>query len=338
MEKNRYPFFDNAKYLLIILVVIGHAIEPFIKNDLALMVLYKTIYLFHMPAFALISGFLAKNYNPTTDLGKIAKKTLIPYLVIESLIDILNTYPTIRLTPLTPSWGMWFLLSYFCWYFLLPYYKKLKNPIFTSLIIGLLVGYFNDIGPFMSISRTLVFMPFFLFGYLTKREILEKNISSWKIIFTVSCILLFIMNMKISYNYAFLHQSLSYYSFNILTHGWLWRSILYLAATFFTILFLRSISSNTLFYTKWGGNTLYAYLSQIIFFTTLEKIKFYTYIDTTYEKIALILAAILITTLFSTNTFKEMLLKIFAVVSKFTTNITRKIIDEINKKIILIKQ
>ena len=59
----RNPYFDNAKAILIILVVIGHIIEPFIEDIYTLKIIYEFIYTFHMPAFILLSGYFFKTYQ-----------------------------------------------------------------------------------------------------------------------------------------------------------------------------------------------------------------------------------------------------------------------------------
>ena len=57
VQKNRLDYIDRAKGILIILVVIGHIWQsgP----------VFNTIYVFHMPAFFVISGLLLGLRNPT---------------------------------------------------------------------------------------------------------------------------------------------------------------------------------------------------------------------------------------------------------------------------------
>lgn len=78
--KNRDYLFDNYKTLLILLVVIGHFIEPCYDNNWLLTGLKWLIVSFHMPAFIFISGYFSKKDLPITLL---IKKLLIPYVVYE---------------------------------------------------------------------------------------------------------------------------------------------------------------------------------------------------------------------------------------------------------------
>src|SRR5699024_5972287 len=74
-----------------------------------------------------------------------------------------------------PHWSLWFLFSLFCWHILLTWFKKIPAvPSMTlAVLVGLVVGYFGDVGHTFSLSRTFVFFPFFLIGYwLTKDQVM----------------------------------------------------------------------------------------------------------------------------------------------------------------------
>ena len=58
----RDPFLDNAKYLAIILVVGGHLIEG-LRDVAYAHALYFFVYLFHMPLFIVVSGYLSRNFT-----------------------------------------------------------------------------------------------------------------------------------------------------------------------------------------------------------------------------------------------------------------------------------
>ena len=57
--KQRDYLFDNYKALLIVLVVMGHFIEPCYRNNEFLYTLKWLIVSFHMPAFIFISGYFS---------------------------------------------------------------------------------------------------------------------------------------------------------------------------------------------------------------------------------------------------------------------------------------
>ncbi len=86
MATSRDSYFDNAKFLLIFLVVFGHIIRSYIHDNDALLHIYKFIYTFHMPAFILISGYFAKGFNRHGYVKKIAWKLIVPYLIFQESI------------------------------------------------------------------------------------------------------------------------------------------------------------------------------------------------------------------------------------------------------------
>ncbi len=58
--RRRVPFWDNARFACIVLVVLGHGIQRLIYDSDISYAFYLWIYAFHMPAFALISGYFSK--------------------------------------------------------------------------------------------------------------------------------------------------------------------------------------------------------------------------------------------------------------------------------------
>lgn len=68
--KARDYYFDNAKFILIFLVVFGHLMQPFVADYDSVHILYIFIYTFHMPAFILISGYFAKGFRKSGYLKK----------------------------------------------------------------------------------------------------------------------------------------------------------------------------------------------------------------------------------------------------------------------------
>ena len=55
--RRRVPFWDNARFACIVLVVIGHGTQRLIYDSDVSYAFYLWVYAFHMPAFAIISGY-----------------------------------------------------------------------------------------------------------------------------------------------------------------------------------------------------------------------------------------------------------------------------------------
>lgn len=152
---------DNIKFLLIFLVVFGHLLELFVSSKGTL--LYLLIYSFHMPAFVFLTGYYAR-FEPK----KIVLKLIVPYIIFQVLYVYFSGN---RLQFTTPYWILWYLFAVIIWKLLLPLCeKKLKLSLIIAVIIALLAGFDDTIGYYLSLSRIIVFFPFFLLGNLLSKE------------------------------------------------------------------------------------------------------------------------------------------------------------------------
>lgn len=124
----RESYFDNAKFILIFLVVFGHFLQTFIVDYAGVRVLYIYIYTFHMPAFVLISGFFAKSFGKPGYLKKTMKKLILPYVFFQLIYSIfyyfLLSKDNLSIQFLDPEWSLWFLLSLFFWNVMLFIFAK----------------------------------------------------------------------------------------------------------------------------------------------------------------------------------------------------------------------
>ena len=173
-RKSRDLYFDTLKFLLILLVVIGHTLEKFgrIETDSFSLGMYFTMYTFHMSLFVFISGYFTSNDKQKgwKSIVKIAE-TFIVFQLIRlclsgdwSFIDII-----------TPKWTLWYLLSLICWrsiVILLPPPSKISQKhkllwFLFSIVLCILVG-FIPIETEFSFQRTFNFFPFFLAGFFMK--------------------------------------------------------------------------------------------------------------------------------------------------------------------------
>ncbi|WP_018664091.1 acyltransferase family protein [Heyndrickxia acidiproducens] len=176
---SRSSYFDNAKFILIYLVVLGHLISPFKGNDNFLFTLYTVIFLFHMPAFILISGYFSKSFKKKGHLLKTVKKILVPYLIFQSIYSIYYYFTGVEhklsFNYFVPHWSLWFLLSLFFWNIFLYFFARIRwTGLGIAVVLGIGIGYWDDAGSFLSLSRTFVFFPYFLLGYLLEPAHLQK--------------------------------------------------------------------------------------------------------------------------------------------------------------------
>lgn len=119
MAAKRLIWADSLKGWLIILVVLGHAIQYTIGSESESNHLWSLIYSFHMPAFMAISGFLANRNKssmvkafPWNKLYRRFRQLIVPFglwtIVLLIVINSLNLESLVKYL-LYPDKGLWFL-------------------------------------------------------------------------------------------------------------------------------------------------------------------------------------------------------------------------------------
>ncbi|GAA0605728.1 acyltransferase family protein [Virgibacillus siamensis] len=229
--------------------------------------LYLWIYTFHMPAFIFLAGFFAKGSGNWKYIINLAKKLLVPYLIFQLLYTAYYFFigkEGWQSGIFYPQWSLWFMFSLFSWHILLVGFKKLPAAagIITTIVIGLVAGYFGDIGHTFSLSRTIVFFPFFLMGYwMTKDQVMVLKRKGLQI--TAVAVLVgtaAAIYIAPEFNSGWLLASKSYGDLGLPEFGGLARLLVYgtSAAMSFSILALIPQSHSKA--TKLGARTLYVYL------------------------------------------------------------------------------
>ena len=167
MVKLRNAYYCNLKLFLIWLVVLGHLIEPDIGSSPGLYRLYRWIYLFHMPLFAFVSGLFLKS---SAHCLRQLRRMLPVYLLCQSAAAVLG------LTSWhTPWWVLWYLLSLCFWLLAGALLLRLNRGkwliLALSFAAGCLAGQIDWIARPFSLSRTIVFFPWFWLGVLLPPEL-----------------------------------------------------------------------------------------------------------------------------------------------------------------------
>ena len=163
---------DNIRFVLIFLVVFAHLLEvcsPFRGSGL----IYKFIYVFHMPAFIFLFGYNAK-YSPK----KILYRWCVPYVIFQCAYILFSKFilkDNIDFQFTTPYWLLWYMLACMYYQLLLPLFdtndkRKQITVIICAFVLSLLIGYEKSVGYYMSLSRFFVFLPWFLLGYYCKKN------------------------------------------------------------------------------------------------------------------------------------------------------------------------
>ena len=173
--KQRDAFFDNAKYLAIVLVAMGHAWEPLKDDSRILEALYTVVYAFHMPAFIIISGYFSRSFDMRPDrLKRLVTGVAVPYVLFETAYSLFKRWgapdPGHPISLLDPWYLTWFLVALFIWRLTTPLWKVVRWPLPLALVIAVLASVSPDIGAELDLQRVLQFLPFFVMGLIMKPE------------------------------------------------------------------------------------------------------------------------------------------------------------------------
>lgn len=164
----RVPYWDNARFACIVLVVMGHATQRLTSDSNNAYLVYLFIYGFHMPAFAVISGYFSKSEPPgVKQMRRVITDIVIPYLIFQAIWSLVQFVvegnKSVNLTQ--PHWTLWFLLALAIFRLVLPYLAMLKWPLLWVTLFSIGIGYASNVDSTFSLSRAIGLMPFFVLGW-----------------------------------------------------------------------------------------------------------------------------------------------------------------------------
>ncbi|MFJ8051189.1 acyltransferase family protein [Streptomyces luteogriseus] len=173
--KQRDAFFDNAKYLAIVLVAMGHAWEPLKGDSRILEAAYQVVYAFHMPAFIIISGYFSRSFDMRPDrLKRLITGVAVPYILFETAYPlfkrVIDNDPHQEISLLDPWYLTWFLVALFVWRLTTPIWNLVRWPLPLALGLAMLATVTPEIGDDLDLQRVLQFLPFFVLGLVMKPE------------------------------------------------------------------------------------------------------------------------------------------------------------------------
>ncbi|MDT3397195.1 acyltransferase family protein [Streptomyces sp. B1866] len=175
----RDPFFDNAKYLALVLVAMGHAWEPLTDSSRTAGALYLTVYTFHMPAFVIVSGYFSRGFDARPDrVRRLVTGVAVPYVVFETGYSLFKRWadgdPSFGVSLLDPWYLTWFLVALFVWRLTTPLWRAVRHPVPLALLIASFAAVSPDLGDDLDLQRVLQFLPFFVLGLRLRPDHLDR--------------------------------------------------------------------------------------------------------------------------------------------------------------------
>ncbi|MFE7430250.1 acyltransferase family protein [Streptomyces sp. NPDC057545] len=173
--KKRDPYFDNVKYLAIVLVAMAHAWEPVMEGSRTARALYMVAYTFHMPAFIVVSGYFSRSFDMSAaKVKRLVTGVAVPYVVFETAYSLFKRYaddtPDHPISLVDPWYLTWFLVALFVWRLTTPLWQALRHPLPVALVVAVLASFSPTIGDDLDLQRVLQFLPFFVLGLRLRPE------------------------------------------------------------------------------------------------------------------------------------------------------------------------
>lgn len=267
-RKHRDPFIDNAKFLAIGLVAVGHFIGPLLDVRLGAAA-FVTIFTFHMPAFVFIAGYLSRNFTGTpSQARRVVTTIVVPYLVFEVAYEVFLSAMkdnSVKLDVLDPSYAMWFLCALLFWRLSAPVWRAFKPPVAVAAAVAVsLVSAAMPLPGVLDLHRILGFLPFFVLGLVLPLERYFDFVRSnrTRMLGALGLAGMFLGTFAF-YPHAtrWLYYSHSYAELGVSTlHGLANRSTMLLIGCVMTTAFLAVVPRGRTWFTALGAGTLYVYL------------------------------------------------------------------------------
>ncbi|MGO5317182.1 acyltransferase family protein [Paraeggerthella sp. LCP19S3_G8] len=185
--KQRVAYYDNLKGILIVLVVVGHLLEPVaVSANMTTMQFVDFIYLFHMPLFIFVSGLFCKSICKK---GIFRADVALFYMTVCFLLYsglqlervLLGTFKSYDLFTLSNGSIPWYLMALAAYVVAVPLFSRIKPTVALAGAFFLAIASgFSDAGDFLTASRILVYLPFFLLGFYMRHEWILQSLERFE--------------------------------------------------------------------------------------------------------------------------------------------------------------
>lgn len=267
LSENNGRFYraDNIRCIMLFNVILFHMVymlEP-VKTP-AVMVMLTFFRFTSMPVFCFLSGYFSKNTEKAS--RNAIFDYLLPYLLFNWLyVTLVEKVPIY--TVAIPEFLYWYLLSMFVWRLISPVLTRVRFILPLSIAAAVAVGFAGEIDTYLSLSRTIAFLPYFVAGLLLSRESLDRlsRLPKWLVV-AVAAAVLGVCAWARAKGYYDLDSLLNYGPYwwhynNDILRGALVRLLSYPVSFVFIIFFLNVVPNRKMaFLTRHGQNTLVPYI------------------------------------------------------------------------------
>lgn len=300
-------YFLNLRFLLIVCVFVGNAIEPLIMRMPGMHAVYVWIFSFHMPLFVFVTGYFARTNLRGLAGRKIMAQIVLQYLIFQSLYSALDVtvfkVDHIHHSFFAPYLLLWFLASHLLWRSAALIMRSLTRPaqLGVSLTLGIAVGYIVMDGTWFSLSRTFVYLPFFMAGYHFRPEWIVKFFTpKVRAAACIASLLLFAAAVLWGDQLpiGWLYGSMTYSQLGAYTwYAGLGRIGIYVLQLCASAAFLSFVPLYACRITELGRRTLYVFLLHGLIVRLAAASPVYAYIHSPGGTFVVIAAAVLLTVL-----------------------------------------
>lgn len=206
----RVALWDNVKFVMIILMTVGHFVDAFEDTSHTCRSIYLYVYAFHMPLFIFISGLFYSEKNKTR---KIVYYVLCGF-ALKLILAIMNLliYHSTEFTLLGDSGFPWFMFALAAFQALMYLCRDInKSFLFVfNIILACFVGYDQSVGDYLYLSRIVVFFPVFLLGTMVNQKAIIAFIKKhYKVLLPLSILVLalwfYLCFFKLDHFYIYRH-------------------------------------------------------------------------------------------------------------------------------------
>ena len=278
MQNSRIAFWDNVKFVMILLMVLGHFADIFTADSEKFRSLYLFIYAFHMPVLFFVSGlFFNCRRTPQKVMFyiscgfalKIAFKVVHLCLGQKAVYRILSDVGV-----------PWFVFALAAFQLILYFFREIdKKYLFCfAIVMACFAGYDKTIGDYLYLSRIIIFFPFYLLGTILNPEKIIYWVQKHQKVLTILAAFTILLWLGLCffrcdqfYIYRHLFTGRNYFSREVIKYGPFARLFCYVISLLTGAGMLILIpKKQILFLSDFGARTLNVYFWHYLFYFLLE--------------------------------------------------------------------